>query len=124
MKKEAIYHLENILKDFNYSFSELILSKTKQANKKPIFIAKFELDKCPFYGFILQNDDNEWVFNLNSSQHSITKEELDSKVKESEFLTRKRNRYLAKQEKINLSPEQEKEKTIQIKEARKFKSIK
>lgn len=121
MKSEATYHLNNLIQSFGYNPQEIELFKTKQSNKKPCYLAKFELEKCSINGFIFQDDANEWIFNFNQSYHMVSKEDFNSKVKESEFLKRKLNRSLAKEAKINLSTEDIKKKDIAIKEARKLK---
>lgn len=121
MKSEAIYHLNNLIQSFGYEAQQIELFKTKQSNKKPCYLAKFNLEKCSMNGFIFQDDANEWVFNFNQSYHSVSKEDFNAKVKESEFLKRKLNRALAKDAKVNLSAQDIKKKDIAIKEARKLK---
>lgn len=123
MKKEATHYFKNLIENLGYSPKSISLSKIKQSNKKSAYITHFELDKCSMSGFIFQNQDNDWIFNLNNSTTEISKSEFDQKVKESEHLKRKLANYLEKQAKINLSESDIRKKDIQIKEERKFKNI-
>lgn len=121
MKNEALYHLNHLINNFGFSPKNIQLIKTKQSNKKPIFLTNFDLEKCSISGFVLQNDDNEWVFNFNQYSYNVSVVEFKEQVKTAEFLKRQLNRTLAKQARINLSPEQIKQKDIEVKKERAFK---
>lgn len=121
MKNEALYYLNSLIGNFKFYPKNIQLTKTKQSNKKPIFLTHFDLEKCSMSGFVLQNDDKEWIFNFNSSNYAISLVEFKEKVKTAEFLKRQLKRTLDKEAKINLSPEQIKQKTIAIKQERQFK---
>lgn len=122
MKNEAAYHLNTLIENLGYTAYNAQLVKIKQSNKKPCYITHFDLDKCSISGFIFQNDDKEWIFNLNQSSSTISQVDFNAKVKESEFLYKQLKRYQAKEAKINLSQKDIKEKDIQIKKERKFKN--
>lgn len=123
MKHDAQYHLSILIEALGYTPKNIQLTKMKQSNKKPCYITHFDLEKCSISGFILQNDDCEWIFNLKQSSVNINKSDFNDKVKQSEFFKRQLNRTLAKEAKINLSPEDIKAKEIQIKKERKFKDL-
>lgn len=125
MKNEAHYHLISFVKELGYFPKNIQLSKIKQSNKKPCYISQFDLDNCSISGVICQNDDNEWIFNVNTflKSRTISQLEFNEKVKESELLNRQFQRFISKQKKINLSTEDIKLKDIQIKEERQFKKI-
>ncbi len=121
MKTEALFHINHLIGNFGFKPDNIQLVKTKQSNKKPIFLTHFDLEKCSISGFIMQNDDKEWVFNFIQSSHNVSLEDFKEKVKTAEFLKRQLNRSLAKQAKINLSDKDIKQKDIQIRKERNFK---
>lgn len=121
MKTEALYHIQHLIGNFGYKPSNIQLIKTKQSNKKPCYLTHFDLEKCSISGFVLQNDDKEWVFNFTQSSHNISMIDFKEQVKTAEFLKRKLNRTVAKEAKINLSHGEIKQKDIQIRKERSFK---
>lgn len=121
MKTEALYHIQHLIGNFGFTPENIQLIKTKQSNKKPCYLTHFDLEKCSISGFVLQNDDKEWVFNFTQSSHNVTIVDFKEQVKTAEFLKRQLNRTLAKEAKINLSHSEIKQKDIQIRKERNFK---
>lgn len=121
MKNEALYHINHLIINFGFKPENIQLVKTKQSNKKPCYLTHFDLEKCSISGFVLQNDDKEWVFNFTQSSHNVTLIDFKEKVKTAEFLKRQLNRTLAKEAKINLSQDEIKQKDKQIRQERNFK---
>lgn len=120
MKNEALYHIHNLIGNFGFKPENIQLIKTKQSNKKPCYLTHFDLEKCSMSGFVLQNDDKEWVFNFTQSIYNVNFIDFKEKVKSAEFLKRQLNRLLAKEAKINLSSADIKQKDIQIRQERNF----
>lgn len=120
MKNEALYHIQNLIGNFGFKPENIQLIKTKQSNKKPCYLTHFDLEKCSMSGFVLQNDDKEWVFNFTQSIYNVNFIDFKEKVKSAEFLKRQLNRLLAKEAKINLSSADIKQKDIQIRQERNF----
>lgn len=121
MKEEALHIVTHLIHSFGYHSNNIKLTKVRQTNKKPCYLARIDLGSCDISGFILQKDNNEWIFNSNQSSYSITKDIFDEMVKNAEFSRKKLHRFLAKQEKINLSEKDLRSKDIAIKNARKMK---